>query len=156
MDKDSNSASWRARMNIPEHPRVVPLTANVKQFAPGLMLIPTPVLIESLVRTIPKGHVLTVGQLRRILATGHQAATSCPLRTSLYLDVVARAAEEAAEDGEVDIAPYWRVLKDDGSLNPKLNRPPVKQQDRLAEDGISPQIIRNKIIVPDFEQRLFY
>ena len=41
-----------------------------------------------------------------------------------------------ALDGKTSIAPYWRVVKDDGSLNPKFPGGVERQARRLRAEGL--------------------
>jgi hypothetical protein len=50
-------------------------------------------------------------------------------------EFVAEAAEEAAREGKSRIAPYWRVVRDDGRLLEKLPGGPAAQAERLAGEG---------------------
>jgi alkylated DNA nucleotide flippase Atl1 len=53
------------------------------------------------------------------------------------VNIVARAyAEREAETGKCEVA-WWRVLRGDGSLNPKLPGGIAEQRRRLAEEGIA-------------------
>ena len=90
------------------------------RFGTGIMLIPTPKLVEELLRRIPKGKLVTVGEIRRRLAADFAADVTCPLTTGIFVRIVAEAAEEDRANGRQRIAPYWRVVKDDGGLNPKF------------------------------------
>jgi len=93
-----------------------------KRFGKGKMLIPSPLEIEELIRMVPKGKLITQGQIRQILADKYGVKTTCPLTTGIFVRLVAEAAEEDREAGKSEITPYWRVIKDDGSLNPKFPR----------------------------------
>ena len=128
--------SAREKMNNPNLPQVVAIPANMqKRFGPGTMLLPSPPEIESLIRTVRKGSLATIGELRRHLAAKYEVTTTCPLLTGLFVRLAAEAAEESAHDGRTRIAPYWRVVKDDGSLNPKLPGGVERQSERLREEG---------------------
>lgn len=57
------------------------------------------------------------------------------LKTRIFLRICAETAEEDRKKGTEDIAPYWRVLKADGSLNGKLPRGAEAQAALLREEG---------------------
>ena len=69
------------------------------------------------------------------LAEGHAADTACPLVTGIFVRIAAEAAEEDAAAGKTKITPYWRVVKDDGSLNPKFPGGVEAQAERLRDEG---------------------
>jgi alkylated DNA nucleotide flippase Atl1 len=59
------------------------------------------------------------------------------LTAGIFLGIVARAAEEDRAVGRTGIAPYWRVVKNDGSLNEKLPGGLSAQQENLQAEGFS-------------------
>jgi alkylated DNA nucleotide flippase Atl1 len=69
---------------------------------------------------------------------------------------VAEAAEEDLAEGKKNIAPYWRVVKDDGSLNEKFPGGTYLQSTRLKEEGhyILPGRGKKPPRVQDFEKSL--
>ncbi|MDP2952596.1 MAG: MGMT family protein, partial [Chloroflexota bacterium] len=87
------------------------------------------------VRRVPKGKLVTVAQVRERLARDFQADFTCPLCSGIFLRISAEAAEEDRAKGKADITPYWRVVKDDGSLNDKFPGSPALQATRLQEEG---------------------
>lgn len=86
-------------------------------------------------REIPKGVVVSVKEIRRELARRHGADVTCPLVTELFWRTIAEAAIEEGSEGVADITPYWRVVKDDGSLNERLPGGVRLQAGRLVEEG---------------------
>lgn len=105
-------------------------------YPPGRMLISSPLEIDAVVRRIPAGRVLTLGALRDNLARNHRADYACPITTGIFLRIVAEAAEEERAAGGGRIAPYWRVVRDDGTLLDKLPGGPAAQARLLAADGV--------------------
>jgi hypothetical protein len=101
------------------------------------MLIPKPLDVDSLMRSIERGKLATVGQIRERLAEDFHADFTCPLTTGIFIRIAAEAAEEDLGRGEKEITPYWRVIKADGSLNEKLPGGTEAQAARLREEGHS-------------------
>jgi hypothetical protein len=99
------------------------------------MLVPSPREVEAMIQAVPKRSVITVSQIRKSVAEKHDAETTCPLTTGILVRIVAEAAEEEAGEGKKGITPYWRVLKDDGSLNPKFPGGVAMQAARLSAEG---------------------
>jgi len=128
--------SWREKMENPDLPKVVEVPPKWrKRYGSGAMLVPSPREVDALIRAVPKGRLITVGQIRERLATEHGVAVTCPLTTGIFVRIAAEAAEEAALAGRTRITPYWRVVKDDGSLNPKFPGGVRAQATRLREEG---------------------
>lgn len=128
--------SWRQKMNNPNLPKIKEIPSRLqKQYGTGTMLIPSPREVDALIRTVPEGSVVTVSTIREVLAGKHGASVTCPLTTGMFVRIAAEAAEESASAGEANVTPYWRVVKDDGSLNPKFPGGVERQAQRLREEG---------------------
>ena len=132
--------SGREKLNNPpvELPKVVSVPAKFqKQMGGKRVLIPAPLMVDELVRKVRKGRLVTVGQLRECLAARFNADSTCPMTMGIFLTIVAQAAEEDLHEGKKRVAPYWRVIKVDGSLNPKLPGGVEAQASRLKGEGHS-------------------
>jgi alkylated DNA nucleotide flippase Atl1 len=57
------------------------------------------------------------------------------MTTGIFVRIASEAAEEEAAAGKKRITPYWRVVKDDGSLNPKFPGGVERQAERLRAEG---------------------
>jgi hypothetical protein len=121
--------SWREKMDNPNLPKVV------KRAGGETMLVPSPREVDAVIRTVRKGSVTTVSRIREFLAGKYSADVTCPLTTGIFVRIAAEAAEEDASAGKSKITPYWRVLKDDGSLNPKFPGGSGRQAERLRDEG---------------------
>jgi alkylated DNA nucleotide flippase Atl1 len=106
-----------------------------KRLGHGMMLIPTALEVDAMIRKIPYGELSTLGEIRERLARWHRADVTCPLVTGIFLRIVAEAAEEDRIDGKTDITPYWRVVRDDGQLNAKFPGGVAAHASRLMEEG---------------------
>jgi len=93
--------------------------AKVEETPKGKMLIPKPLDVDALMRRVEKGKLVTAGQVRSKLAKDRGADYSCPMTTGIFIRIAAETAEEDRKAGRENIAPYWRVIRDDGSLNEK-------------------------------------
>ena len=148
--------SWREKLEKPQEPKLVKVPPKMTRFGKGMMLIPTPLLVDGVVRRVPKGKLITVGRIREKLAKDHKANVTCPLTTGIFLRIVAEAAEEDRAQGVKRVSPYWRVVRDDGGLNPKFPGGVAQQARDLRAEGFV--VVRNGSkppVVKDFERRLF-
>jgi hypothetical protein len=107
--------------NPPEGlPKVVELPPSwQKRMGGRKILVPTPLMADEVIRKVPKGKLITTNQLRKKLAKKFRADSTCPMTLGIFLRIISEAAEEDRQAGKKRITPYWRVVKDDGSLNPK-------------------------------------
>jgi hypothetical protein len=123
-------------MDNPNLPKVVDIPPNWQtRWGKGSMLIPNPHQVDALIRTVRKGRLITITQIRQSLAALHHTDATCPLTTGIFIRIAAEAAEDDARAGKSRITPYWRVVKDDGSLNPKFPGGVAAQAERLRDEG---------------------
>jgi hypothetical protein len=160
--------SWREKLENPPPglPKVVngPATWE-KRFGGRMVLVPTPLLVDSLIRKVKKGKLITVTQIRTRLAKDFKADSTCPLTTGIFIRIAAETAEEDLRNGKnmsraqsrEQVTPYWRVIGADGTLtNPKLPGGFNAQAARLKEEGhkIVPAKGKKPPKVQDFEKAL--
>ena len=151
--KFTSRTSWREKLNKPQEPKVIDIPPEMSRFGSGTMLIPTPKLVDEMVRKIAKSKLVTVGEIRRKLAAQFSADVTCPLTTGIFLRIAAEAAEEDRAKGRQRITPYWRVIKEDGSLNPKFPGGELQQARYLRREGFKVMRRGKRSFVKDFESR---
>ncbi len=135
-----------------KEPQIVEIPQKlIGKYGMGMMLIPAPQQIEEVIRLIPKGQIMTVSQIRNYLARKFQVVTTCPLVTGIYIKLIAQAAEE---EGRKSL-PWWRVIKSDGSLNPKLPGGGLLQKERLEKEGVVVVRKGKKLKVSNFKDYLW-
>ena len=154
--KFSSRTSWREKLERPQEPKVVQIPPKMSRFGKGTMLIPTPMLVDELIRKVPKGKLITGSELRRKLASDFATDVTCPLTTGIFVRIAAEAAEEDRANGKRRLTPYWRVVKDDGSLNPKYPGGPDAQARNLRAEGFALMRKGKKPpVVKEFERSLY-
>jgi len=158
-DKFKSRTSWRQKLE--NHPEGLPKVVNgpakwEKRFGGRRVLVPTPMLVDGLIRKVRKGKLVTVAQIREQLAKDFKADSTCPLTTGIFIRISAEAAEEDLRAGKKRITPYWRVIKTDGSLNPKLPGGVKAQAAHLRVEGHKIAAAKGKKPpkVHDFEKAL--
>ena len=151
--------SWREKLENP--PKGLPKVVSgppkwEKRFGGTRVLVPTPLLVDELIRKVPKRKLVTVKQIRERLAKDFKADSTCPLTTGIFIRIAAEVAEEDLREGKKQITPYWRVLKADGSLNEKFPGGTKAQAARLKKEGhrIQPGKGKKPPKVKDFEKSL--
>ncbi len=149
--------SWREKMREEQQPKIVELPPEAwDKMGGATMLVSTPRDVDAMIRTVPKGKLITSRQLRQKLAHAAGAECTCPTSTGIFVRIAAEAAEEERADGKTRITPYWRVLKPDGGLNEKLPGGVEAQASNLEAEGHSIEVSRGKKPprVKDFEKKL--
>jgi len=153
------SKSWREKLENPPKglPKVVTGPPKwEKRFGGRKVLVATPLLVDGLIRKVPKGKLVTIRQIRECLANEFKADATCPLTTGIFIRIAAETAEEDLQMGKSDITSYWRVIRDDGSLNEKFPGGVEAQAAHLEEEGHTIETDKNgkPKKVKDFEKSL--
>ncbi len=120
----------------------------------GTVCIPAPREVDEIMRKVPEGKLITINQIREMVAKKHGATIGCPITTGIFAWIAAHAAEEAAAEGEKNITPYWRTLKTGGLLNEKYPGGVEAQAARLKAEGHTIKYRGKKAQVKDFEKAL--
>ena len=132
-------------MDNPNLPKVEAIPPKMrKRLGRGTMVLPSPRDVDAAIREVPAGSVITVAQLRERLAAKYSTDTACPLVTGIFVWVAAHAAEE--DGGSRKMTPYWRVVKDNGALNPKFPGGVEAQAERLRDEGWT--VVKGKVQAP--------
>jgi hypothetical protein len=122
----------------------------------GAMVVSSPAEVDRVVRCIRHGELVTLDELRAAIARRHSVAVACPVSTAIFLNMCARAAEERREMGvpPAELAPWWRVLKKGGFLNPKYPGGTERQAELLQAEDIRVSPLRRQPAVFDFAARM--
>jgi alkylated DNA nucleotide flippase Atl1 len=143
--------SWREKLEDGKGlPRVEPMPEKmVARCGAGTIVIPAPLEVDELMRSVPEGCVTTINHIREALAKRHRATVACPMTTGIFARIAAEAAEEAGGG-----TPYWRTLKSGGELNPKYPGGIARQRLRLRAEGHRVQMRGARAVVVDYEMSL--
>jgi hypothetical protein len=113
----------------------------------GKILIPTPMLIAEEMSKVRKGKLITVPEVRNNLAKRFNADFTCPLCTGIFYNIIAGAAEEAIDAGKKPLAPYWRMIPENGVLSPKTPAGPERQAEHLRREGHRIESKKDKLVI---------
>ncbi|HJZ67551.1 MAG TPA: hypothetical protein VKF81_05495 [Blastocatellia bacterium] len=155
--KFTSRKSWREKLDKQDHSKIVDIPPRMaKRLGNGTMLIPKPLDVDALIRKTKNGQLITVSEIRSRLARDNGVDVACPLTTGIFVRIAAEAAEEDLQDGRKQVTPYWRVIRDDGSLNEKFPGGVKAQSQRLRAEGhsVSPSKGKHLPKVKDFEKSL--
>jgi alkylated DNA nucleotide flippase Atl1 len=144
------------RADSKDLPKVVPIEGKMRtNWGEGTVVVPAPHEVDELMRTVPKGKLTTINDLRAALARKHGATIGCPITTGIFSWIAAHAAEEEAAAGKKRVTPYWRTLKSTGELNPKYPGGVEVQAARLQAEGhvVEPGRGKKPPRVVDYQKR---
>ena len=148
--------TWREKLADPkDFPRVQPISAGMsKTWGTGTIVIPTPMEVDAIMRSVPKGQLTTINHIRAAVAERHGATIGCPICVGIFARTSAGAAEEDAAEGKKRITPYWRTLKTGGEVNVKYLGGIDGQRARLEAEGHKVVAKGKRYLVRDFELKL--
>jgi hypothetical protein len=129
--------TWREKLeDSKDFPKVAAIDGKLsKRWGEGTFVIPSPLEVDALMRTVRKGKLTTIEDIRQSLAKKHRATIACPITTGIFAWIAAHAADEAERAGRKKITPYWRTLKSTGELNPKYPGGIANLVSRLRAEG---------------------
>ncbi len=150
--------SWQEKLaDSKDLPRVVEITDKMStRWGTGSVCIPAPREVDGIMGKVPRGKLITINQIREIVARKHSATIGCPLTAGIFTWIASHAAEEAAAEGKINTTPYWRTLKSKGELNGKYPGGVTAQAAHLREEGHTIELAKGKKPprVNDFEKAL--
>lgn len=152
----STKKSWREKLaDNKDLPKVVEITDKMsKRWRTGTVVIPAPLEVDEIMKTVPRGKLITINETRQKLAKKHGATIGCPITTGIFAWIAAHAAEEEFADGKNDITPYWRTLKSGGVLNEKYPGSIKNIKARLDSEGQKVVQKGKKHIVENYDASL--
>jgi predicted nucleotide-binding protein (sugar kinase/HSP70/actin superfamily) len=150
--------SWREKLSDSKGlPRVERFDKKKgKNWPAGTYCLPAPIEVDEIMQKVPKGKLITINEIRQILAKKHKADFGCPITTGIFSWLAANAADEMEKEAKKRITPYWRTLKTGGILNEKYLGGLENLKKRLEAEGHTViQKGRSKhFMVKDFEKSL--
>lgn len=126
---------------------------TIKKYGGRKMLLAPPLYYDELMKKVPQGKLLTVGQMREYLAKQSGADFTDPMTAGIFVNIVAWASYQRDDE----ITPYWRTLKSDGELNVKYPEAIELQKRLLEAEGhtvISKGVKSIRYYVENFEDSL--
>jgi hypothetical protein len=135
--KKGGKKTWNEKLHdAKDLPRVIKLNAEAqKRWGGKTMVIPAPIEVDEIMKTVKKGKILTINDIRRRLSEKHKVETACPITTGIFAWIASHAAEEERLAGKKRITPYWRTIKSTGELNEKYPGGIEAQKKMLEEEG---------------------
>lgn len=148
--------TWREKLlDSKDLPKVNVIDGKMsKRWGEGTCAIPAPIEVDEIMRTVPRGKLITTTEIRLAIAAKHRATMACPICCGIFSWIAAHAADEAETEGAKRITPYWRTLKTGGELNPKFPGGVDALKVRLEAEGHRVVAKGKKWIVADYERCL--
>lgn len=111
-------------------PKIVEITdeKSIEKYGGRRMYFAPPLDYDAVMRRVPEGMVITVGDIREYFAAQNDADFTDPITAGIFCSIAAWASFQRSDDK----TPYWRTLKANGELNTKYPGG-VEEQKRLLE-----------------------
>jgi len=129
--------TWRKKLADDKGlPKVIRIEGRMsRKWGEGTCAIAAPAEVDQIMKSVHKGRLITINEIRAIIAKRHGATIGCPITTGIFAWIAAHAAEEDRADGKKRITPYWRTLKTGGLLNEKYPGGVEAQKKNLEAEG---------------------
>lgn len=111
----------------------------------GKMVKPSVDTVRAIVKTVRKGSVITLEQLREKIATDLKVDSACPASTTKVLQVLAKEENPIA---------YWRVIKKKGELFPKFPNGVEGHAALLEQEGFTIDTSKKNPFIVNYENKL--
>jgi hypothetical protein len=148
--------TWREKLaDSKDLPKVVQITgAMCRRWGTGTVAIAAPREVDDIMKRVPHGKLITINEIRAIVADKHGATIGCPITTGIFAWIAAQAADEAEVEGARRITPYWRTLKSGGEINAKYPGGIDAVRRRLEAEGHRIVTKGKRSVVANYEKRL--
>ena len=114
-------------------PKIQTITdkASIAKYGGDRMYFAPPIEYDKIMRKVPFGKVITVGEIRKYFAKLAGADFTDPITAGIFVSIAAWASSQRSGDE----TPYWRTLKANGELNEKYPGGAVAQKEKLESEG---------------------
>ena len=127
---------------------------SIEKYGGNRMYFAPPADYDRVMRLVPFGKLLTVGEIRDYFARDSGADFTEPITAGIFVSIAAWASDQR----ETDKTPYWRILKAKGELNPKYPGGVMAQKEMLEKEGhtvVQRGRTNIRYYVKDYERSLF-
>ena len=142
--------------NSKDMPKIQIITdkKSIEKYGGNRMFFAPPLDYDRVMRRIPYGKLITVGDIRAHFARENQADFTDPITAGIFVSICAWASFQRSTDE----TPYWRTLKANGELNPKYPGGAESQKEKLEAEGHTIVVkgrTNIRYFVKDYEKALF-
>lgn len=152
-DKKDFNAMLHDSKDMPKYQTITD-PKSIEKYGGDRMYFAPPLEYDRVMRQVPCGKVVTVGEIREYFARKSGADFTEPITAGIFVSIAAWASYQRKEDE----TPYWRTLKANGELNPKYPGGAKAQKEKLEAEGHT--VVRKgrtniRYYVKDYEKVLY-
>ncbi len=129
-DKKDFNAMLHNSKDMPKF-QIITDKKSIEKYGGNRMYFAPPIDYDNVMRQVPAGKVITIGQIRSYFAQKSGADFTDPITAGIFVSIAAWASSQRADDK----IPFWRTLKADGELNPKYPGGTEAQKRKLESEG---------------------
>ena len=142
--------------NSKDMPKIQIITdkKSIEKYGGNRMFFAPPLDYDRVMRRIPYGKLITVGDIRAHFARENQADFTDPITAGIFVSICAWASFQRT----IDKTPYWRTLKANGELNSKYPGGVEAQKAKLETEGhtvVTKGRTNIRYFVKDYEKTLY-
>ena len=104
---------------------------SIEKYGGNRMYFAPPIDYDKVMKQVPWGKLLTVGEIREYFAGLSGADFTEPITAGIFVSIAAWASEQRPDHD----TPYWRTLKANGELNAKYPGGVEAQREKLEAEG---------------------
>lgn len=134
--------------------KIVTDPKTIAKYGGDRMYFAPPPAYDAIMKAVPEGKVITVGEIRDYFARQNGADFTDPMTAGIFVSLVAWASHQRSSDK----TPYWRTLKAQGELNPKYPGGVAAQRQKLEEEGhtvVTRGRVNIRYYVQDYEKYIY-
>ena len=127
---------------------------SIEKYGGDRIYFAPPIAYDEVMKKIPYGKLITVGEIRDYFARKSGADFTEPITAGIFVSIAAWASYQR----NTDETPYWRTLKANGELNPKYPGGVESQKKLLESEGhtiIQKGRTNIRYYVKDYEKYLY-
>ena len=103
--------------------------ASIEKYGGDRMYFAPPIDYDTVMKKVPFGKVITVGEIREFFAKQSGADFTEPITAGIFVSIAAWASYQRSDNE----TPYWRTLKANGELNEKYPGGALAQKEKLGQ-----------------------
>lgn len=153
-DKKDFNAMLNDNKDMPKF-QIITDAKSIEKYGGNKMYFAPPIDYDKVMKSVPYGKVITIGEIREYFAKQNNADFTEPITAGIFVSIAAWASDQRQDN----LTPYWRTLKANGELNPKYPGGIERQKEKLEAEGhIIIQKGRKNITyyVKDYQNVLFH
>lgn len=131
-DKKDFNAMLHDCKDMPKF-KIITDQKSIEKYGGNNMYFAPPVDYDRIMKKVPYGKVITVGEIRDYFAKKSGADFTEPITAGIFVSIVAWASFQRTSNE----TPYWRTLKANGELNSKYPGGIEAQKEKLEDEGLT-------------------